>query len=304
MSRLPLFLLAALVATPVLALEEGTYPVRGETASGEISVTDRWLSLTLNGENACQAVGEGRVLRGADGAWGAVFETGAEPCVLVGDETGFVPVGASCAALSARGCEMRGWIEAGAPETQVSASAPVQVIPSLLRGRFSRMEEGERRAVQSLLAERGFYDGGIDGAYGPGTEAALIAQLQSMADQGQEVDGNSTRFVRELMEGMAEEGAELIAQASPPPSVSGRNYVGTWRCRGETYVFSADRYRMINDYDGAVLYQGRLRPDLVDDEDAFLELIGYGYLSFFDVGTPDMLMHDPRIGDSWPCRRG
>lgn len=60
---------------------------------------------------------------------------------------------------------------------------------------------------------------------------------------------------------------------------------------------------MINQFDGSVLGEGRLRPDQFDDRNAYLELVGFGNLSFFDVGTADMLMHDPMIGDSWPCRR-
>jgi peptidoglycan hydrolase-like protein with peptidoglycan-binding domain len=311
MPRLPLFLLAALVATPVLALEEGSYPVQGDAAQGEISVTERWLSLTLIGENACQAVGEGRVLRGADGAWTAVFETGAEPCVLVGDENGFVPVGASCGAFGSGACELRGQLGAGDatqvadadPAPRVTASEPVQVITSVLRGRFNAMSASERRAVQALLAERGFYGGGIDGAYGPGTEAGLIAELQFLADEGQEVDGNSTRFVRELLEDMAEEGAELIAQAAPTPRAepdAGLIYARAWSCGGYTFRFTPDSYRMINEYDGSVLNEGVLRPDL-DGRTAYMELVGYGNLTFAGVGTRDMVMHDPTNAETWDC---
>jgi len=315
MPRLPLFLLAALVATPALALEEGTYHVQGDAAQGEISVTDRWLSLTLIGDNACQAVGEGAILRGADGAWGAIFETGVEPCVLVGDATGFVPVGASCAGLSTRGCEMRGRIGAIASGTQVAAadsapgaaaSEPVQVITALLEGRFNRMGRGERFAIQSLLSERGLYAGGVDGAYGPGTEAALIAQIQSLADAGEPVDGNSSSFVRDLLRGMAEEGAGLTAQAAPTSRAApddGLIYARAWSCGGYTFRFTPDSYKMINEYDGSVLNQGRLRPDVVG-RTAYMELVGYGNLTFDGVGTRDMIMHDPSNGETWDCAAG
>jgi len=303
MPRTALFALAALIATPALALEEGTYPVLIQDGRGEISVTERWLSMSLTGPDACQAVGEGVVLRGADGAWGAIFETGAEPCVLVGDQKGFAPVGASCAALATGGCEFRGQIGSGEAPTRVTAAAPVQVIPSLLRGRFSRMEERERIAIQSLLAERGLYSGGIDGAYGPGTEAALTAQIQSLADQGEEVDGNSARFIRELLEGMAEQGAALTAAAAPvttAPSSAVPVYVGAWSCGGYTFEFAPERYRMINEYDGSVLNQGQLRPE-VDGRTAYLELVGYGNLTFAGVGTRYMVMHDPSNAETWDC---
>lgn len=300
MPRTSLFALAALIATPVLALEEGTYPVLTESGDGEMSITDRWVSIFVTGPGACEAAGEGLILRGADGAWGAIFETGAEPCVLVGNGDGFVPVGASCADLGTGRCEMRGKI-AGDP-----VKPPVQVIKALLEGRFNRLSSAERRSVQALLAERGFYDSGVDGTYGPGTEAALIAQLQSLADEGQEVDGNSTRFVRELLEEMAEEGAELIAQAAPTPRAApgaGLIYARAWSCGGYTFRFAPDSYEIINEYDGSVLNQGRLRPDVVGGT-AYMELVGYGNLTFDGIGTRDMIMHDPSNGETWDCVAG
>lgn len=210
MPRSPLPLILALAAAPAFALDEGTYPVRSDGAQGEISVTERWLTLSLTGSRSCEALGEGRVLRGAEGDWAAVFETGAEPCVLVGNRKEFFQVGGSCAALGSGGCELRGQIGSGA-----RSSEPVQVITAILRGRLGDLGAAERRAVQALLAERGFYAGGVDRAYGPATEAALIAQLQAMADAGEEVDGNRAPFVRELLAGLAAEGAPLAAEVAP-----------------------------------------------------------------------------------------
>lgn len=296
MSRLPHLLLAVLVASPAFALDEGTYPVRTETGSGEITVSQRLLSLTVTGQNGCEAVGEGRVLRGADGAWAAVFETGSEPCVLVGDHEGFVQVGASCSELSTRGCEFRGQMEG-------HVAAPVQVITALLEGRFNRMSDPDRRAVQALLEQRGFYEGGVDGAYGPGTEAAIIAQIQSMADEGQEVDGNSAFFVRDLLQGLAREGGALTAQVSPsaPVAASGAQiYDRDWSCGGYTFRFTPDSYRVINEYDGSVLKAGVLRPD-IDGRIAYMGLVGYGNLTFDGIGTRNMVMHDPSNAETWDC---
>ena len=293
MSRFPHLLFAALVATPAFALDEGTYQVRTETGEGEITVSQRWVSLLVTGQNGCEAVGEGRVLRGADGAWAAVFETDSEPCVIVGDHEGFAPVGANCSVLGPRGCEFSGQFEE-------YMAAPVQVITALLRGRFNRMSDPDRRAVQALLEQRGFYDGGVDGAYGPGTEEAIIAQIQSMADQGQEVDGNSTSFVRDLLQDLAREGAALTAQAAPAAPVGSSFYDGAWSCGGYTFRFTPDSYRVINEYDGSVLKAGVLRPD-IDGRIAYMGLVGYGNLTFDGIGTRNMVMHDPSNAETWDC---
>lgn len=300
MPRFSQALLAALIATPALALEEGTYPVLTPTGGGEITVSDRWLSITLTGSGSCEAVAEGRVLRGETGDWAAVFETGAEPCVLVGTAKEFVPVGGSCAALGSGGCELRGQLGV----VQAAPSEPVQVITAILRGRFGALGEAERRAVQSLLAERGFYVGEVDGAYGPATEAALVAQLQSMADAGEVVDGNSTRFIQELMEAMAGEGAPLAAEVTSAAPSGAPVYAGTWNCGGFTVRLSEDRYAFLNPQNGSVVREGRLRPDSVEGRTAYLELVGYGNLAFFDVGRPGMVVSEPSIGEIWDCRPG
>jgi hypothetical protein len=293
MPRFPHLLFAALLATPAFALDEGTYQVRTETGEGEITVSQRLLSLFVIGDNGCEAFGEGRVLRGAEGSWAAVFETGSEPCVLVGDHKGFVPVGSSCSALSARGCEFRGDLEG-------HVSAPVQVITALFKGRFNRMSDRDRRAVQALLKQRGLYDGVVYGAYGPGTEAAIIAQIQSMADEGQEVDGNSAFFVSGLFEDLTREGRALMAQATPATPVGSPIYDRAWSCGGYTFRFTPDSYKVINEYDGSVLKAGVLRPD-IDGRIAYMGLVGYGNLTFDGVGTRNMVMHDPLNAETWDC---
>lgn len=305
MSRPALFALAALLATPALALEEGTYPVTTANGAGELRVTGRLVSLLVTGPG-CEAAAEGRVLRGADGAWAGVIETGAEPCVLLGSGSGFAPIGASCAAIAPVGCPLEGSISVADV-----ARPPVQVIRSLLRGRFSALDEPDRRAVQALLAEEGLYAGEVDGAYGPGTEEALIGRLQGMADRGEEVDGNSSRFIRELLAAMAGEGGPLVAAAETPAPEAREAaqaaeggapvFVGSWSCGGQTYAFTADRYRVLNEYDGSVIREGRLRPDGVVGRTAYLELVGFGNLTFDGVGTGEMIMHDPSSGETWDC---
>ena len=34
---------------------------------------------------------------------------------------------------------------------------------------------------------------------------------------------------------------------------------------------------------------------------AYLELVGYGNLTFDGVGTRNMVMHDPSSGETWDC---
>ena len=308
MSKAPLIALIALLATPALALEEGTYQISAGEVSGEIKVTDRWLSFLVTGPETnpelCLMSGEGAILRGTNGDWASIFETGEEPCVLYGNRASFTHLGAGCALLTSGDCEMSGTFTGVSPE----AAGPVQVIRPLLSGRFGRMDPEERRAIQALLAEAGHYEGAIDGAYGPGTEAALIAHLQGMADRGEPVDGNSATFIREMIEGMAEQGRALTAApAQPAPSGEAQTasgspvYVGSWSCGGQTYAFTADRYRMINEYDGSVIQEGALRPDAVEGRTAYLELVGYGNLTFDGVGTRNMVMHDPSSGETWDC---
>jgi hypothetical protein len=302
MSRtLPLALIALLAAAPALALEEGSYPVTTDGGGGEIVVTDRWLSLAMTGADDCTAIGEGPVLRGHAGAWAALFRTGDEQCVLVGEPAGFSSVGSGCAELVTGSCTISGLID------QARASRPVSVIPPLLSGRFNRLGEGDRRAVQSRLAELGLYEGAIDGAYGAGTESALIGHLQAMADRGEPVDGNSSSFIREMITALVEGGRaqaatdQTPAPAAPAEGSEGPIFVGTWSCGGQTYALTADRYRMINEYDGSVIQEGRLRADQVAGRTAYLELVGYGNLTFDGVGTRDMVMHDPSTGETWDC---
>ncbi len=302
MSRPALFALAALIATPALALEKGTYPVTTASGAGELRVTERLVSLLVTGPG-CEAAAEGRVLRGADGSWAGVIETGEEPCVLLGSGSGFAPIGASCAVIAPVGCPLEGSIS-----VSDVARPPVQVIRPLLEGRFNRLpSDADRRAVQALLAAEGLYQGEVDGVYGEGTETALVALIQRMADQGEEVDGNSSSFVRELITGLAKTGRALDAPAPPdagaPTSASDGSapYVGSWSCGGQTYAFTADRYRIINEYDGSVIREGRLRPDGVVGRTAYLELVGFGNLTFDGVGTRDMVMHDPSSGETWDC---
>jgi len=306
MSRPLLFSLLALFAAPASALELGTYPVTAGQGSGELQVFRDTLEIAITGPDGCTGAGSGPLLRGAEGAWAAVLTTGTKQCVLVGSPTGFSSVGDGCASMTTGSCQMAGTMTARGSV----AAEPIQVIRPLLRGRFNRMDEEDRRAVQTLLAEQGHYAGRIDGAYGDGTESALFAHLQAMADRGEPVDGNSSTFVRETMADMPEAGRALTvpAPASPTtvkpeitPSAGGPIYAGRWSCGGITYIFTADRYQMISDFDGRVLQEGRLRPDGVDGRTAYLELVGFGNLTFFGVGTSEMMMHDPVIEDSWDC---
>jgi hypothetical protein len=125
-----------------------------------------------------------------------------------------------------------------------------------------------------------------------------------MADAGEEVDGNSAPFVRELLAGLAEEGAPLTAEAAPAAPSGAPVYAGTWNCGGFTVQFSEDRYAFLNPQNGTVVREGRLRPDSVEGRTAYLELVGYGNLAFFYIGTPEMVVSEPSIGEIWDCRPG
>jgi len=310
MSRPALLALFTLLAAPVAALETGTYPVTlpdGVEGEGRLEVSSSFLEVFITGPGGCNAVGGGTLLKGPDGAWAALLNTddaAGRQCVLVGTSAGFSPVGEGCATLVTGSCQLAGSISAPAPQ-------PVRVIRAILEGQFNRLDEAGRRGVQALLAERGHYTGQIDGVYGDGTEAALIALLQEMADRGETVDGNSTSAIRGLMRGISEEGIALsppavkpaAPAAAPAAGAADPIFVGRWSCGGDTYVFTADRYQIINEYDRSVIQEGRLRPDGVDGRTAYLELVGYGNLTFAGVGTPDMIMHDPSNSETWDCVR-
>lgn len=310
MPRPALLALFTLLAAPAAALETGTYPITlpdGVEGGGQIEVNSDFIEVFITGPGGCNAVGGGTLLRGPDGAWAALLNTGetkGRQCVLVGTSTGFSPVGDGCRTLVTGSCELAGSITA-------PVSQPVRVIRAILEGQFNRLDEAGRRGVQSLLAERGHYTGQVDGVYGDATEAALIALLQAMADRGETVDGNSTSFIREVMRGISAEGIALNAPAVSPaapaaPSAESAEpvYVGRWSCGGTTYAFTAESYQMINEYDRSIIREGRLRPDGVDGRTAYLELVGYGNLTFDGIGRPDMVMHDPSSGETWDCRRG
>ena len=56
-----------------------------------------------------------------------------------------------------------------------SAAAPLDETPGQARASEARLTRAEREALQVALAGGGFYDGGIDGAFGGGTRAAMSA---------------------------------------------------------------------------------------------------------------------------------
>lgn len=293
MPRPALLVFAALVAAPAFALEEGTYPVTIGAGGGTLQLSGPFMSLSVTAPARCETTYDARLLRGEDGVWAGLI---GEDCVLLGSRKGFSQVGASCAALLPSGCELRG--EIVGDRTPI----PVQVIRPLLEGRFDRLPtDADRRAVQAILAEEGLYEGPIDGVYGDGTETALVARIQRMADQGQEVDGNDARFIRELITGLAEQGRALAAPAPTAVASGPAPYVGSWSCAGVLYRFTEDGYRLTNEEDGSLIAEGRLRPDGVEAGTAYLELVGYGNLTFFGVGTGEMFVHDPTNGESYDC---
>lgn len=297
-ARHALLVLAALIAPPAFALEDGTYPVTIGTGGGTLELAERFMRLSVTGPARCEMIYEVPLLRGVDGVWAGVI---GEDCVLLGSRKEFGQVGASCAALLPAGCALRGEIDGE------RTARPVQVIRPLLEGRFDRLSDADRRAVQAVLAEQGLYQGPIDGVYGDGTETALIARIQRMADQGQEVDGNDAGFLRELITGLAEEGRALAAPATPAtetPAIVASGappYVGSWSCAGTLYRFTQDGYRLTDEADGSLIAEGRLRPDGFEAGTAYLELVGYGNLTFFGVGTREMFVHDPTNGESYDC---
>ena len=310
MTRFSLLALIALLATPGFALEEGTYPFRTETGGGEITVARDRVRINVTGPDECSGFGAGPLLRGEDGVWAAFFSSLGQECVVLGDATSLREVGEGCREFSRHSCPFEGqlqFVPADSAQDQVSSLATtIRVAPAMLKWRFDRLGRSDRQAVQRRLAELDLYTSGIDGAYGPGTEAGLIGYIQGMADRGETVDPLSVTFINEVLARIATEGRAITApEPSPQPTRSdGPIYVGTWNCSGFTVQFSEDQYRFIDVRDGSVEQEGRLRPDLVDGNDAYLELIGHGNLAFFGVGTPEMIVHNPVNAETWDCRPG
>ena len=60
-----------------------------------------------------------------------------------------------------------------APVLRAQEAAPFNALA--LRQAFEALTEGRRKRAQTELQTGGFYDGVIDGRYGPATEAALAA---------------------------------------------------------------------------------------------------------------------------------
>jgi hypothetical protein len=56
---------------------------------------------------------------------------------------------------------------------------PVSIYQTASAQAFNRYSAPERRRIQTRLAGYGYYTGRIDGAYGPGTHAALAAYARS-----------------------------------------------------------------------------------------------------------------------------
>jgi hypothetical protein len=298
MPRPALLVLAALIAAPAFALEEGTYPVTIGAGVGELELSERLLSLRVTSPASCEMSHRARLLRGPEGDWAGLI---GEDCVLIGTRTDFQQIGAGCAAVIPPECELRGDI------TGDRTAKPVSVTPALLEWQFTRLPASDRRSIQRLLAREGHYKGSIDGAYGPGTEKALISRLQRMADQGEGVGGNDAFFIRDLIAELAASGRGLAEPkrsetADPIVGASGEPlYVGAWSCAGVVYRFTADGYRMTDEADGTLIAEGRLRPDGVEAGTAYLELVGYGNRTFFGVGTGEMFVHDPTNGESYDC---
>ena len=58
---------------------------------------------------------------------------------------------------------------------QYSVKTPHSVKPSILQVAYIKLSKSQRKQVQSILADLGFYKSSIDGQYGNGTAAALTA---------------------------------------------------------------------------------------------------------------------------------
>lgn len=311
MSKPVLFSLVTLLAAPALALEVGTYPVSSASGgAGEAFVSAERVELSLNGPDRCEIAVSGPILRGPEGVWASLVGSSAAQCVLIGTLSDFSALGDGCGGLVTGSCQIAGLIGPAREVTPEAptASAPVRFTAPLLNWRFEAQSSADRVRIQAFLADQGYYNGALDGVYGPGTQAAIVAQLQAMADRGEPVDGNSAVFLSELMTELAGRGRALSARsgtpAAPNGSASGEPvYVGRWSCGGTTYAFTVDRYQLINEYDRSVMQEGRLRPDLVDGRTAYLELVGYGNLTFDGIGRRDMVMHDPSTAETWDCTR-
>ncbi|MCB5410573.1 serine protease [Pseudogemmobacter faecipullorum] len=77
--------------------------------------------------------------------------------------------------------------EAALSPAEAAASEPVverdNESPAEARASEALMSEEERKALQAALQWFGFYEGGLDGAYGPGTRKAMAAWQQAFAQE-------------------------------------------------------------------------------------------------------------------------
>lgn len=88
-------------------------------------------------------------------------------------------------------------VSAPAEATPAAAPEPVDETPAEARRSERALTGDERRALQIAMQAQGFYDAGIDGAFGPGTRRGMAAWQEA---QGYEATGIlTTRQRRELL---------------------------------------------------------------------------------------------------------
>jgi peptidoglycan hydrolase-like protein with peptidoglycan-binding domain len=88
--------------------------------------------------------------------------------------------------------------DAPQPEVIIAAPAIVDETPDEARASESLLARPDREALQTALQWFGFYDGGIDGAFGRGTRASMAAWQEA---NGYEATGILTTFQRAALVG-------------------------------------------------------------------------------------------------------
>jgi hypothetical protein len=88
----------------------------------------------------------------------------------------------------------------------VLTSAIAKAQASTLAVAFAELPPAARRAAQEQLALGGLYDGRIDGAYGPRTQAALVSAAQFITDNSNgrtSIDLNSSGGAQSYLNALA-----------------------------------------------------------------------------------------------------
>lgn len=182
--------LLALAASMILsagiaaAIPSGTYEFVGDGATGEARVNGDQFEMGFGGQGCVGGV-DGTLQPSANNF--VIYKDigGGDICKITispFEDGYYVDGGPGCTYFSGAMCSMTGSL------TPISvAKAAPRSDTAVLAASFKNQSDDFRKRMQTTLANEGHYKGAIDGAYGPGTEAAIKA---SAAASGIDVTTN------------------------------------------------------------------------------------------------------------------